>query len=147
LIATDFENASNALASQSRLLALTREGAPSVQDLTKQIDPSATCGYAPSQGGFAPIAVLTSSMPTDGAQPGLYLSDWNSRRIWFVSAKQLQAYRGSVLVGTEQTQNLYVLQWSNGGLQCTPLYSPASAPPYDPTGLPTTANLEGAYYL
>jgi hypothetical protein len=72
------------------------------------------------------------------AAPGFYVSDTNTRNVYFVSAAQLGRYDGDVLVGTEAGARFFVLRRSGGGFESIEL----------PSDLPQASyNLESATYV
>ncbi len=80
--------------------------------------------------GLNPLVVITGVHQgrRQGPAPGLYLSEWISRRALFAPAAQLQAYVGDVLVGTEHGGQLFVVQPSGGGYRAIPLQSNLQPP-------------------
>ena len=91
--------------------------------------------------GLNPIVVVRPAPKPRpaGPAPGLYLADTASRQIWFAPADGLQAFVGSVVVGTELTGRLWAIQpRAGGGFDVLPATS----------DLPQRAwNLEGSAYV
>ena len=92
--------------------------------------------------GLNPIVVLRAapkSRPAGSPAPGLYLADTTSMQIWFAPAAAFQDFAGTVLVGTELTGDLWVIQPNaSGGFDALPAT----------TDLPQRAwNLEGSEYV
>jgi hypothetical protein len=92
--------------------------------------------------GLNPIVVLRAApktRPVDSPAPGLYLADTTSMQIWFTPAAAFQGFDGRVVVGTELTGNLWVIQPNaSGGFDALPAT----------TDLPQHAwNFEGSEYI
>ena len=91
--------------------------------------------------GLNPIVVVRPAPKPRpaGPAPGLYLADTASRQIWFAPADGLQAFMGSVVVGTELTGRLWAIQpRAGGGFDVLPATS----------DLPQRAwNLEGSAFV
>ena len=92
--------------------------------------------------GLNPIVVLRSApktRPAGAPAPGIYLADTASMQIWFAPAAAFQDFAGSVLVGTELTGNLWVVQPNAaGGFDTLPATTDLSQHPW---------NFEGSEYV
>jgi hypothetical protein len=84
------------------------------------------------------VAVPASVSRAGGAPAGLYLTDTNSRRVFFAAASQLARYAGDLVVGTELKGELWVVRPQGDGFVTRLLR----------TSLPSAKyNLEGATYV
>jgi hypothetical protein len=123
LIAIDQDSVSG------RLLAIDRRG--TVQTLASSLG-----------SGLNPIVVLPPAPSTraGGAPaPGLYLADTTSMQIWFAPASELQAFAGSVLLGTELTGELWVVRpGAAAGFEALPATTDLPQHPW---------NFEGSAYV
>jgi hypothetical protein len=114
---------------EGRLLAIDRKG--NVKTLATGLG-----------NGLNPIVVLHSApktRPVGAPAAGLYLADTVSMQIWFAPASAFQSFLDSVLVGTELTGDLWVIQPNtSGGFDALPAT----------TDLPRRAwNLEGSSFV
>lgn len=112
-----------------RLVAVDRDG--TVTMVATGLDP-----------GVNPIAVVLRSPPSRPASApaaGFYVADTPSQSVLFAPAQELEAWVGSVLVGTEKTGMFWLIRpRPGGGFAVVPVQS----------DLPRVAyNLEGATYV
>jgi hypothetical protein len=112
-----------------RLLAIDRKG--NVQTLATGLG-----------SGLNPIVVVhaaPSARSPGGPASGLYLADTTSMQIWFAPASSLQAFVGSVLVGTELTGDLWAIRPNgSGGFDVLPAATDLPQQPW---------NFEGSAYV
>jgi hypothetical protein len=89
--------------------------------------------------GPNPIVAIPASFSRGGSVlPGLYLTDTNSRKVFFAAASQLARYAGDLVVGTELKGELWVVRPQGDGFVTRLLR----------TNLPSAKyNLEGATYV
>jgi hypothetical protein len=83
-----------------RLLAMDAKG--KVQELATGLDP-----------GINPIAIVEASparRATGLPAAGLYIADTFTKSVFFTAAAGLKAYAGSVIVGTEQTAQFWIVR-------------------------------------
>jgi hypothetical protein len=84
------------------------------------------------------VAIPTNRSHGGEVPPGLYLTDTNSRKVFFASATQLARYAGDLVVGTELKGELWVVRPYGDGFVTRLLR----------TNLPSAKyNLEGATYV
>lgn len=90
--------------------------------------------------GLNPMAVI--SAPTGhaaAASPGMYIADWYSHNVLFISAAELQPYMGDLFIGTERRGQLSIVKPSaSGHYQAISLSTDLHQPDY---------NFEGAVYV
>ena len=97
--------------------------------------------------GLNPIAVITSAgasgspgsaAPASWPPPGLYLTDTNSQNVFFASSASLSAFAGDVFIGTEISNEFWIVQPTSSGFAAVPVT----------TNLPTSnTNYEGAAFV
>jgi hypothetical protein len=72
--------------------------------------------------GLNPIvAIGRDDAPRGKASAGLYLADTKSTNVFRAPAAQLRRYAGSVLVGTETTAHLWIIQPSGSDFLAVPV--------------------------
>jgi hypothetical protein len=84
--------------------------------------------------------VTLRTTPSTGSAPpaGLYLTDTNSRKVFFAAASQFARYAGDLVVGTELKGELWVIRPRGNGFVTRELRTNLPAANY---------NLEGATYV
>ena len=116
------------------LLAISRHGVVQtiVPSLDSGLNPIAvipSAGASASQGSTAPAA---------WPPPGLYLSDTNSQDVFFASSASLGAFAGDVFIGTEVSNEFWIVEPTSSGFTAVPVS----------TDLPTAnPNYEGAAFV
>ena len=116
------------------LLAISRHGV--VQTIVPSLD-----------SGLNPIAVITppgasggagSTAPASWPPPGLYLSDTNSQDVFFASSASLAAFTGDVVIGTEVSNEFWIVEPTSSGFAAVPVS----------TNLPSAnTNFEGTAFI
>jgi len=95
--------------------------------------------------GPNPIAVIAPGRRS-AAAAGLYLTDTNTRTVYFARAAQLAPYRGAVIIGSELKPDFWILRPRGRRFQLLKLAS--DLPPVLPVlRAPATYNLEAASYV
>jgi hypothetical protein len=115
------------------LLAISRHGVVQtvVGGLDSGLNPIAVIAASPAGG--------TANAPSTGWPPaGLYLPDTNSENVFFASAGSLASFVGDVFIGTEISDEFWIVEPTSTGFATVPVA----------TNLPTTnTNFEGAAYV
>jgi hypothetical protein len=113
-----FGNAANDL-----LLAIDSTGNPSTYGAVLAMKPDGSVRrlVALPEGLNPIVAIGRDDAPRGKASAGLYLADTKSTNVFRAPAAQLRRYAGSVLVGTETTARLWIIQPSGSDFLAVPV--------------------------